>query len=720
VISPVFNTLKIRSTGKFFAYTLLLIAFPKQFYAQEKTNDSLRTIIRNSAPDTNKIRALNELAMNLYKTNPDTAVILSSQALDLSENKNWTKGKATSIHQLGVFAFMQSKQTLAIENYFKALDIWDSKTLWLNQNTSITEIKTGKSKTLGNLGVLYTDQGNFVKALEFLLKALKISEELNDKKSIASKLTNIGNLYASHGDHTKALEVFLRGLKLNIEMNNEKKIGSSYNNIGSIYYALKKYDKAYEYFINSYKINEKINNHLGLAHDLTNLGTLYSDQNKYPESMDNYMRALKIEEEKGNDYGISIIKGNIGRCYLKQKKYKEAEPFLLEAVDISLKVKNIVILKDHYDNLYQLYSGKREFEKSLKIYNKFIKIKDSLFNIERNKDLTRYEMNYEFDKKQAALKAEQDKKDAVTAEKSRAQKMIIYFVSFGLLFVALLAMMIFRGYRVKKRTSLLLTEKNAMIREKNKAITEKQKEIVDSINYAKRIQYTLLAHDSFLKENLNEHFVLFNPKDIVSGDFYWAAKHNNRFYLAVCDSTGHGVPGAFMSLLSMGFLSETINEKEILEPDEIFNYVRKRLIENISKEGQRDGFDGILLCIDKTNNKISFASGNNAPILIKGNELTELYSDRMPVGLGERKEPFRLNTIDFKPGSTLYLYTDGYADQFGGPKGKKFKYKQLNELLLSVHKKPMNEQHEILNDRFNNWKGSLEQVDDVCIIGLRL
>jgi serine phosphatase RsbU (regulator of sigma subunit) len=259
--------------------------------------------------------------------------------------------------------------------------------------------------------------------------------------------------------------------------------------------------------------------------------------------------------------------------------------------------------------------------------------------------------------------------------------------------------------------------------ESREKLFEKNKEMTDSINYAKKIQHTLLAHADFLVEHLPEHFVLFKPKDIVSGDFYWATEHNNKFYLAVCDSTGHGVPGAFMCLLNIGFLSEAIKEKNIEKPNEIFTYVRKRLIESISKEGQQDGMDGILVCFETLFNgetKITYSGANNAPVLIQRNEIQILKTDKMPVGKGQKEEPFNLYDIHAEKGDVLYLYTDGYADQFGGEKGKKYKYKPLNAALLSMHNLPLSEQFEVLNNTFENWRGDLEQVDDVAVIGIKL
>ena len=244
--------------------------------------------------------------------------------------------------------------------------------------------------------------------------------------------------------------------------------------------------------------------------------------------------------------------------------------------------------------------------------------------------------------------------------------------------------------------------------------------MVDSINYAKLIQYALLANKKLLQDNLPEHFVLFKPKDIVSGDFYWATKKENAFYLAVCDSTGHGVPGAFMSLLNISFLNEAITEKNISAPNEILNHVRKQLIEKT--DGRNDGMDAVLLKFENINNeiKIQYAAANNEPLLIRNNKVIPLPKDKMPVGKGEKTDSFTLQTMDIEKGDLLYFFTDGYVDQFGGHKGKKFKYKQLEELLLTHHDKSLTEQKEILNTSFSNWKGNLEQVDDILFIGIRI
>jgi serine phosphatase RsbU (regulator of sigma subunit) len=228
----------------------------------------------------------------------------------------------------------------------------------------------------------------------------------------------------------------------------------------------------------------------------------------------------------------------------------------------------------------------------------------------------------------------------------------------------------------------------------------------------------MTSEDVLHKYYLTKYFLFFKPKDIVSGDFYWSARKENRIYQAVCDCTGHGVPGAFMSLLITSYLNEAIIEKNISKPNEVFDWIRKKLIATISQDGGKDGMDGILFCKDLITDKVTYAAAFNVPYLIHNGQLTELKSDKMPVGIGETDRPFTLFETELQPGDCLYLSTDGYADQFGGPKGKKLKYKQLEEILLSISNLDMNEQKNILERKFEEWKGNHEQVDDVLIVGI--
>jgi serine phosphatase RsbU (regulator of sigma subunit) len=264
------------------------------------------------------------------------------------------------------------------------------------------------------------------------------------------------------------------------------------------------------------------------------------------------------------------------------------------------------------------------------------------------------------------------------------------------------------------------------IKNASQIIEGKNRDITDSINYARRIQTSLLASEKLLKEKLPDHFIFFQPKDIVSGDFYWAAALENRsFAVAVADSTGHGVPGAIMSMLNISCLNEAVNAKNLTQPDDILNYARNRIIDHMSNdgsiEGGKDGMDAVVTCFNFSENKLQLSAANNPLWIIRKNELLEFAPDKMPVGRGTGEMvPFTKQDVTLQPGDLVIMITDGYADQFGGPNGKKFMYKQLKELLTRVHTLPLHEIKEKLKAAFENWMGQHEQVDDVLIFGIRV
>ena len=291
------------------------------------------------------------------------------------------------------------------------------------------------------------------------------------------------------------------------------------------------------------------------------------------------------------------------------------------------------------------------------------------------------------------------------------------------------------SYYIKRREKKLVTEKEilektvvertAEISEQKDLIEEKHKEITDSINYAERIQRSFLATTELLDENLKDHFIFFQPKDVVSGDFYWANKlSNGDFALITADSTGHGVPGAIMSLLNITSIESSVKDG-LVEPSDILNSTRKTIIERLKKdgssEGGKDGMDASLICFDFKNNTLTYSAANNPIWIARGNQLLEFAPDKMPIGKHDKDSiSFTQHEVSLQKGDVVYALTDGMPDQFGGPKGKKFMYKQLKELLISISNKPMEIQKQKLSDALNNWKGYIEQVDDITLIGVRI
>jgi ligand-binding sensor domain-containing protein/serine phosphatase RsbU (regulator of sigma subunit) len=270
----------------------------------------------------------------------------------------------------------------------------------------------------------------------------------------------------------------------------------------------------------------------------------------------------------------------------------------------------------------------------------------------------------------------------------------------------------------------IVEQKNVLVEAQKHVIEEKHKEITDSINYAERIQRSFIATKEILDENLNDYFVLFKPKDVVSGDFYWASKLNNgNFALATADSTGHGVPGAIMSLLNITSLEKAI--ETLNNPSDILNATRKTIIERLKKdgspEGGKDGMDASLCVYDFKNKKLTIAAANNPVWIMRGTEVIEIKPDKMPIGKHDRDSvSFTQQDIDLQTGDVIYALTDGFPDQFGGEKGKKFTSKNLRELLAANSHLPIQEQKQLFEKTFANWVGDLEQVDDVTIIGVRV
>jgi serine phosphatase RsbU (regulator of sigma subunit) len=265
-------------------------------------------------------------------------------------------------------------------------------------------------------------------------------------------------------------------------------------------------------------------------------------------------------------------------------------------------------------------------------------------------------------------------------------------------------------------------ERTLEIIEQKRIVEEKQKEIIESITYAKRLQEAILPPRAFLNKNIPDNFVIYMPKDLVAGDFYWAEKINELFFIAAADSTGHGVPGAMVSVVCSNALNRAVKEFNLTETGKVLDKTRELVLETFEKSANevKDGMDISLLCIDKKNGSVFWSGANNPLWYFEDGELKEIKADKQPIGMTEYPRPFTTHRIEYKENNTFYLFTDGLPDQFGGPNGKKFKYKQFSELLVSLSRIPIKDQGPLINKAFEEWKGPLEQVDDVCVIGVRV
>lgn len=612
---------------------------------------------------------------------------------------------------------------------------------------------------LNDVGIVYLKSGDFNKALSHFEKSLDIRKKLGNKKDIASSMSKIANIKTDNGQYGEALELQLQTLRIYEELNILPYMAQTYNNIGQLYTNLTNYKVSNQYLKKAYDISKTLKDvytmpvtlsimgsnygELGkidsaiicyneskqifketeqfsyYAVSCNNLGHLYRKRGDTKNGEASYKEAIAISQQIGDSAGLVLYEHNLANVLVDRGEFGEAERMLLNSLKVSEKMglgENVLKINGSLTGLYIL---SKDTKKAKASFDRYRRLQDSVYSVENAVRFSEAQTRFDVEKKDLELAKN---KAEIEIEKSKK------YITYGALafFILLFSISIWAFIQKRKNAKVLEVKNNELeganekISHQKEELVEKQKEILDSIYYAKKIQNALLASEELLMKNLVDHFILFKPKDIVSGDFTWATIKDNLFYLACCDSTGHGVPGAFMSLLNIGFLSEAIKERNILEPGNIFNYVRARLIETIGNDEQKDGFDGILICMNIDTKEITYAAANNSPLLVRSKELIHLKTNKMPVGEGIKTDSFDTFSLTYQKGDTLYLYTDGYPDQFGGSKGKKLKYKQLEEMLSTNSDQPTSTQKEALDRNFESWRGSLEQVDDVCVIGIHL
>lgn len=654
-------------------------AFPVFVIAQDKSKaDTLEKKILTAKEDTNKVILLNEVTWEFSKSNTEKASHYGQQALELSRKLKYGKGEARS-----------------------------------NLN-------------LGNINFVL---GDYQKSLNHYLAAEKFYSEKGDKKGIANCLLAVGNIYMAQQNYDKALEYQLKSLKIREELNDKAGMGGSYLNLGNIYYETKQYDKALDYHERSLKIKEELGDKKGMSSSYGNLGNVYYELGKYEEALKYQQLAMGIRHALGNKSGLSGSYINIGKVYEKMGQLDKAIKSYQSGIETAREIDYKDAIKSAYGALAAAYEQKGDISKAYEAYKHYSELKDSLLNETNSRTMNELNAKFESEKreKEIALLTKDKEISLLEIQKKeealKKQRVVVFCSIAGLLLILLFSYVLYNRYQLKKKANLKLENAYAQIEEKNKDIT-------DSIKYAKRIQEAIFPATETLKEIFPDCFVLYKPKAIVSGDFFWVQKEKkNSFHLAVADCTGHGVPGALMSIVCYNLINQAIAERKLLQPSHILTYLDKGVRETFRRPGEnhlRDGMDIAFCHIDLDRGQLEFSGANNPVWVIRtsvdGNrEVVELKGNKQPIGLfREVSETFASKALNIEKGDTIYLFTDGYADQFGGPEGKKFKYKRLKELLFSISDKKMDEQLKIIEKNLEEWKGGYEQVDDILLLGVRV
>lgn len=652
-------------------YLFVIMILCQSAIAQQTKIDSLLILLKTAKEDTNKVNTLNVLSKELINISDYAkAKIISDEALIISKKKFFNKGIGNA---------------------------------------------------LNNIGVIYKNQGNYSEALKNHFAALKIRKENGDKHGTAISYYNIGAIYYFQGEYLKALENHQEALKIRKEINDQQGIANSYLYIGDIYRLKGEFSNALDTLMEALKIAKKIDAHQAIAYANNNIGIIYDIQGEYSKALKYYQESLKKREEMGDKAGIAGTKINIGLLYSKLKQYSDARNFLNEGHLLSKEIAQKEWIKQSYIGLSELDSTLGNWKSAYENYKLYKFYNDSIFNEESNKQITEMSTKYETEKKEAQIQLLEKDKEVSNAENKR-QRLVIYSVSGGLLLLFILSGVIFKSLQSNRRKNRIITEQKQEVEKAKHIIEEKHKEQTDSINYAKRLQEAILPPMELVKKHLPDSFILYQPKDIVAGDFYWMEAINNIVFIAAADCTGHGVPGAMVSVVCSNALNRAVKEFGLRDTGKILDKVTDIVLETFEKStaNVQDGMDISLLAFNTTTKQIQWSGANNPLWYINNGQVIEIKANKQPIGKYDNRKPFTIHNIQHSDSSVFYLFTDGFADQFGGPKGKKYTYRRLEENILSASNLTMQEQENKLQQAFQQWKGTAEQIDDVTIIGIKL
>lgn len=632
-------------------------------FSQSKEDSLWNIWNNNAASNVDRLSAMEGLATLYLKTLPDSAYSLADAQLNLAQKS-------------GELSFQAS-----------ALSI---------QGTSLRL------------------QGNPTKAIKVLLQSNQIYEQLNNQSGIANNLHTIGGIYFDQKDFEKSLDYMNQALDIRKEIGDKYDIAKSYNSLGYMHDELGEYSVALEYHNSCLNIRKNIGDRQGESWCYNNMARVYGHMKEYQTAEEYYLKSILIKEEL-NEYTLGETKGNLGLLYLEMGKTNAALNLCEQGLNKSEEVGFEKAIRLNCNCLYKAHKVAGNDSKALFYHEKYISMRDSLMNSQNTRNLMQTELEYEYEMKEAMDKIENEKKLAIEKEKADKQRAISTGISVGAAILAIFLFVIIRSLRktrIQKRT----------IEDQAQIVDQKNIEITDSIGYAQRIQAAIMTPIKVFQEHLPNSFILYKPKDIVAGDFYYFEKKGDLLIFAAADCTGHGVPGAMVSVVCNNALNRSIREFDLTDPGKILDKTRELVIEQFEKSEDevKDGMDISICAVDLKSMKLRWAGANNPLWLIRNEEFSSIEPNKQPIGQYPNPVPFTSHEIDLIDDDLLYVFTDGYADQFGGEKGKKFKRKNLKKLLLQNCDNTMNRQMKIIDEAFEEWMGDNEQVDDVCVIGVRI
>jgi len=650
----------------------------------------LITINYYANPNLSEQQLENLAETHKLKGNLDSSIYYLNKALDLRLKSKDSSSVIDLYFGIGYIYTLKGEYKLASQNFnsaklfFNDSDTTDLSFYHLNMgfiydNQGILSealVSYYKSLQLNQqIGYIYQSQNDFEKSLNHYNKALTIFNELSDTTSIITMLNNIGKIYIETNNLYKSEEKFKTALSLAVKKNDKVGIAYSYKNIGLIKENSKQYQEALIYYKKSYEIFKSINYKKDVSKCLFLIGKINFKLDNISISKNQVEQSLRLAQEVGSPNDIQNTSKLLSDIYLRTNQPKLA---------------------------YQMLAL-------------HLQMKDSVTNTNILKTSIQQKTKYDYEIKKARDEAKHQKEITIEQKAKEKQTLITYFAVGVIVLVLTFLIIVFNRLHVTRKQKNIIFNQKQVVEKAHELLEEKNKEITDNINYAKQIQHAILPTE-LIKSYLNNYFVIYKPKDIVSGDFYWVNKEQDTTMFAVADCTGHGVSGAMTSMLCNNALNTSVREYGLLDTGDILDKTRELIVKEFEKSGTKDGMD-ISLC-SLNGNTLRYSGANNPLWIVRDNEIMEYKADKQPVGIFDTHKPFTTHTIELQKGDAIYLFTDGYVDQFGGEKGKKLKKSYLKEILLNIQDKPINKQKDIIINKFKEWIGDEEQVDDVCMMGL--
>ncbi|MDB4534287.1 tetratricopeptide repeat protein [Vicingaceae bacterium] len=607
-----------------------------------------------------------------------------------------------------------------LANHYRIISEFDSAKSYVHNGLEISKKNNwdyGIALSYNSLTYINIYEFDLEAAMINGVAALNISEAKNDKENLGFAYLYIGYVNMVLKEYDEVLYYYNKSLALRKELGNNYNLGFSYTYIGNYYTGINKFDSAEHYHSLALATRIKTSDKRSIADSYLLLGSALFHQKKYDPAIRNYALALEKYEEINDKRRLAETYRNYSEVFIYKNELGLAEHYLMKSLEIADEIGAVDNLIPIYNELAFLQEKKGTFQEAYDYLRKYVAYKDSIETGTVYREVTKQILKHKRDKEEKIKQIQHEKE-------KETQQILTTAIACGLVLVVIFLLFVFNRLRITKKQKLVIEDQKKKVEHQKEEVEAAHQEIKDSITYAKRIQSAILPTDEIFKENLKESFILYKPKDIVAGDFYWMEQVNNKnehtTLFAAADCTGHGVPGAMVSVVCNNALNRSVREYGITDPGNLLDKTREIVSEEFDKshEDVKDGMD-IALC-SLEGNTLKYAGANNPLWIIRNGEIIETKANKQPIGQFDNPQPYKTHTFEVIKGDCIYIFSDGYVDQFGGEKGKKFKTKAFRELLLSANKLTMLEQKTFLIDVFNKWKGDLEQIDDVCIIGVRI